>query len=138
MSTPRGWIGVDLDGTLAEYHGWQGADHIGAPVPRMAERVRAWLTEGRDVRIVTARVSHDGSAARMLDAQMAMFHVMDWCARHLGTPLPVTCTKDFAMVELWDDRAVQVVANTGLRADGGDMARPSAPAHSDHPPEPGA
>lgn len=28
----RGWIGVDLDGTLAEYHGWKGVDHIGPPV----------------------------------------------------------------------------------------------------------
>ena len=25
----RGWIGVDLDGTLADYHGWRGAEHIG-------------------------------------------------------------------------------------------------------------
>lgn len=27
----QGWIGVDLDGTLAEYHGWKGAEHIGQP-----------------------------------------------------------------------------------------------------------
>jgi hypothetical protein len=30
----------------------------------------------------------------------------------------VTREKDFAMIELWDDRAVQVVTNTGERADG--------------------
>lgn len=40
-----GWIGVDLDGTLAEYGGWKGADHIGAPVPAMLARVRAWLAD---------------------------------------------------------------------------------------------
>lgn len=113
-----GWIGVDLDGTLAQYEGWQGAHHIGEPVPLMLDRVKQWIGEGRDVRIVTARVSHDGSAARMLEAQMSTVLIMDWCARNLGTPLPVTCTKDYAMVELWDDRAVQVVANTGIRADG--------------------
>src|SRR5262245_48902352 len=28
-----GWIGVDLDGTLAEYHGWKGIEHIDRPVP---------------------------------------------------------------------------------------------------------
>ena len=49
-----GWIGVDLDGTLAAYGGWMGPDS-------------------------------------------ADFHV-----------------------ELWDDRCVQVEANTGLRVDGKD------------------
>jgi hypothetical protein len=115
----KGWIGVDLDGTLAHYDGWKGASHIGTPIPAMIERVKEWLDDGRDVRIVTARVSHDGSASRMVEAQLAMIHIMDWVARHIGKDLPVTCTKDYAMVELWDDRAVQVIANTGKRADGG-------------------
>jgi hypothetical protein len=109
----RGWIGVDLDGTLAEYDHWRGWNHIGAPVQAMAERVRKWLKEGRDVRIFTARVSHDGSAKRMLDAQFASYRIMEWCEQHLGRALPVTCMKDYAMVELWDDRCVQVRPNTG-------------------------
>ena len=52
----EGWIGVDLDGTLAEYLGWQGMGHIGEPIAPMVERVKAWLAEGKDVRIFTARV----------------------------------------------------------------------------------
>ena len=36
-----GWIGVDLDGTLAEYHGWKGSEHIGPPIPLMVERVKS-------------------------------------------------------------------------------------------------
>ena len=28
-------IYVDLDGTLAEHHGWKGVDHIGKPIPAM-------------------------------------------------------------------------------------------------------
>lgn len=108
-----GWIGVDLDGTLAEYNGWQGINHIGAPVRTMLSRVRKWIEDGRDVRIFTARVSHDGSPKRMLEAQHAMIRVMDWCEQHIGRSLPVTCTKDFAMLELWDDRAVQVTENVG-------------------------
>jgi hypothetical protein len=105
-----GWIGVDLDGTLAEYHGWKGPEleNIGAPVPLMLERVKRWLAEGRDVRIFTARAS----------IQEQVPPVIDWCRTHLGRPLPVTCGKDLAMVELWDDRAIQVVPNVGLRADG--------------------
>lgn len=48
------WISVDLDGTLAEYHIWYGADHIGNPIPAMMERVRRWLEEGVTVKIFTA------------------------------------------------------------------------------------
>lgn len=36
------WIGVDLDGTLAEYTSWQGIEHIGPPIELMANRIREW------------------------------------------------------------------------------------------------
>jgi hypothetical protein len=108
-----GWIGVDLDGTLAEYFGWQGPQHIGRPVPLMAERVKRWLREGRDVRIMTARVCRPG-----LEAELCRQAIEAWCFEHLGRKLPVTHQKDFAMIELWDDRAVQVEPNTGRRMDG--------------------
>lgn len=103
-----GWIGVDLDGTLAEYHGWVAADVIGAPIPAMAERVRLWIAEGKDVRIFTARGSI-GEADRAL----AYPAIAAWCLLHFGKALPITNTKDLSMVELWDDRAVQVVRNVG-------------------------
>jgi len=51
----RQWIGVDLDGTLAEADAWQGFDHIGKPVPQMVKRVRIWSELGYRVKIVTAR-----------------------------------------------------------------------------------
>lgn len=104
-----GWIAVDLDGTLAEYEGWQGIEHIGAPIPLMVERVKRWLGEGRTVKIFTARYSEPGSKAAVRLA------VHDWTLKHIGVHLEVTCTKDFAMDELWDDRAVTVEANTGAQ-----------------------
>lgn len=114
-----GWIGVDLDGTLAHYGGWKGVDHIGDPVPAMAERVRAWLEEGREVRIFTARIyaPHDDEK-RLAEVAEAAAHIASWCERHFGRALPITCTKDFGMIELWDDRAVQIELNTGRRMDG--------------------
>lgn len=118
MSEFKGWIGVDLDGTLAEYDGWKGAEHIGKPIPAMAFRVKKWLAEGRDVRIFTARVSHDGTDHRINEAELALNATYEWCEKHLGQRLPVTCRKDYAMVELWDDRCVQVEPNTGRRVDG--------------------
>jgi hypothetical protein len=101
----RGWIGVDLDGTLALYDGWKGIEHIGEPVPKMLERVKKWLAEGKVVKIFTAR-----AFARDPKADLA---IQNWCLKHVGQILPITCVKDFSMIELWDDRAKQVVPNTG-------------------------
>lgn len=111
----RGWIGVDLDGTLARYDGWKGAEHIGEPVPAMVERVCRWLETGQEVRIFTARVWSDGTPERSAEAKRAGEIVANWCFEHIGMVLPITCVKDFGMIELWDDRAVRVPANTGER-----------------------
>ena len=98
-----GWIGVDLDGTVAYYDGWKSPSHIGDPIPRMAERVRQWLAKGQEVRIVTARAGVPELIAP----------VQAWCLKHFGVELPVTDRKDFRMIALYDDRAVQVEYNTG-------------------------
>lgn len=104
-----GWIGVDLDGTLAHYDKWRGAHHIGDPVPAMLERVKRWVSEGREVRIFTARFAARG--AELQDFLMAM---AAWSTKHGLPQLQVTNVKDFQMIELWDDRAVQVTPNTGV------------------------
>lgn len=108
-----GWIGVDLDGTLAHYDRWNGPEHIGEPVQKMVERVKRWLAEGRDVRIFTARVAHDGTIERAVEVAKAIKAIREWSAIHIGRELPITNVKDTHMVELWDDRCVQVIPNTG-------------------------
>lgn len=118
----QGWIGVDLDGTLAVYDGWRGEDHIGEPIPAMLERVKAWLAAGIEVRIVTARafdprMIENGFHVSTMSRREALEAIKAWCVKHIGRELPIQCHKDFGMIELWDDRAVQVVKNTGLRAD---------------------
>ena len=100
-----GWIGVDLDGTLAVYDGWKGVDHIGDPVPLMLERVKVWVARGIPVKIFTARVCNGDAAVEP---------IKKWCKEHIGRELEVTNVKDFAMIELWDDRCVAVVPNTGV------------------------
>jgi hypothetical protein len=110
-----GWIGVDLDGTLAHYEGWKGIEHIGEPIDKMLDRVKRWIREGREVRIFTARVSEvSGDQDRDGGPEQARVHIELWCQKHIGTVLPVTNVKDFAMDELWDDRCVQVRPNTGI------------------------
>jgi hypothetical protein len=115
-----------FDGTLAHYEGWQSATHIGPPVPAMLARVKGWLEHGHPkygevaVKLVTARVSVLGQRDEFMDAWM------EWCATHGLPALDVTNSKDYGMVELWDDRAVQVEANTGRRMDG--QPEPEGPA----------
>lgn len=123
--TGPAWIGVDLDGTLAEYHGWVGPEHIGAPIPKMLDRVLAWVEKGREVRIVTARVSpikEDCEQCRAAVQEWLHKHVYPRCPAWFNEPvqieLKVTHEKDQKMLELWDDRCVQVIPNTGMRADG--------------------
>ena len=99
-----GWVGVDLDGTLAEYNGWKDAHSIGEPIPEMLNRVTAWLANGIEVRIFTARAS--------VPEQIPP--IQEWCLKHIGIVLTVTNVKDFGMIELWDDRAVRVVSNKGV------------------------
>ena len=106
----NGWIAVDLDGTLAEYHGWKGVEHIGEPVPAMVARVRTWLAEGKEVRIFTARVAEPDTSKRIVVVR----HIEEWCVKHVGQLLRITNVKDYGMIELWDDRCIQVRINTGV------------------------
>jgi len=103
------WIGVDLDGTLAFYDGWKGIDDIGEPIPAMVHRVREWLARGIKVKVFTARIAVSNQVQR----ELAILAIKTWTKAHLGASLEVTNVKDLDMVELWDDRAVQVEANTG-------------------------
>ena len=103
-----GWIGVDLDGTLAHYEGWQGPEHIGAPVLAMMARVQRWLAEGREVRIFTARVTQGKG-----DEHRCRAAIEAWLEAHGLPALGITNVKDHLMIEIWDDRAVQVLPNTG-------------------------
>lgn len=105
------WIGVDLDSTLAHYDSWRGIDHIGEPIWPMVERVKKWLADGHQVKIFTARVCREnGKNADVL----ATLYIQQWLVEKCGLPaLEVTNVKDFGMFQLWDDRCIQIVANTG-------------------------
>ena len=102
-----GWYGTDFDGTLA-YHSGGDTNELGEPIPLMLARVKQWLKEGKEVRIVTARACFP----------FMILQVNAWCKKHGLGNLKVTNQKDFQMIELWDDRAVQIIPNTGKRADG--------------------
>jgi hypothetical protein len=100
----RGWIGVDLDGTLAKSMPGLDPAEIGPVVPRMLQRVQHWISTGRTVKIFTARANNP--------CQILM--IQEWCVRQGLPKLEVTDRKDHRMIAIWDDRAVQVLQNTGI------------------------
>jgi hypothetical protein len=98
-----GWIGVDLDGTLAHYESYAGEEIIGRPITAMKNRVLEWIKNGKEVKILTARAgTPKGKSA-----------VESWLKSNGFGELEVTDRKDFKMEALYDDRCVQVETNTG-------------------------
>lgn len=100
----KGWIGVDLDGTLAKYNDTPSMDYIGNPVPLMLDRVDYWIRTGRTVKIFTARAGNSIEEEK----------IHQWCLRHGLPKLEITNKKDNRMLALWDDRAVGVIKNQGI------------------------
>ena len=118
-----------MDGTLTEWDGvWRGPSYIGAPIARTVRRVKHWLNQGKDVRIFTARVyvgpvpdnnaplaqaKFEAYIQRRDEANECRQAIAVLCINLFGQSLPITCEKDYHMVLLLDDRAQQVVPNTG-------------------------
>ena len=69
----------------------------------MVERVKRWLAMDIEVRVFTARASIDEHVVP----------VQRWLEENGLPGLAVTNEKDYKMLQLWDDRCVQVIPNTG-------------------------
>jgi len=79
---------------------------IGEPVPVMVNRILRWTRKRTTVKIFTARANCPNFDPTP---------IQDWLEAHGMPRLEVTCMKDKYMIQLWDDRAVQVERNTGRR-----------------------
>ncbi|MFH1152649.1 MAG: hypothetical protein V1793_02440 [Pseudomonadota bacterium] len=99
----KAWIGVDLDGTLARSDTLISLAKIGAPIPRMMDLVKSLISDGRRVKIFTARASDP----EQIDL------IRSWLKENSLPDLEITNIKDYDMIRLYDDRAIQVVPNTG-------------------------
>lgn len=111
MRYNTGWIGFDLDGTLAIYNGWAGADHIGEPIKPMVDLAKQFIASGHTVKIFTARVA---SCQTQEEIAIARDAISAWTKKHIGKALEATAEKDWNMIEYYDDRAIPVEYNTGL------------------------
>lgn len=115
-------IYVDLDKTLAHHESLQpGQDYqpqeIGEPIPEMVAKVKQAIASGAEVHIFTARVFPGDNYQESLDSTLATIAIAEWCKKYLGQVLPVTCMKSLELDEILDDKATQIVPNTGLTSD---------------------
>lgn len=106
------YIGVDFDRTLAYHDDKMTTTKLGDPIPLMLERVKRWIAQGIKVKIFTARVA-PRSWEPEYDIPAITKDIQDWCEANGLPRLEVTCIKDAFMREIWDDKAVRVLANEG-------------------------
>jgi len=108
------WIGVDFDGTLAyTIENRTSPYELGEPIPEMVNRVIDWIHKGFTVKILTARMNIKSSTGHDRDINKMRSLLEQWCYTYIGKVLECTNAKDGWMEVLWDDRAVQVIPNTG-------------------------
>jgi len=100
-----GWVGFDLDATLAVYNGWIEGK-IGDMIPSCKALLEYVLKSGIEARIMTAR-------ACGIDAEEQTKLIQDWLEENGLPRLQVTCSKDYEMICLVDDRAFAIEKNTG-------------------------
>lgn len=107
-----GYYGVDLDGTLAHFDEDVPYDpeKIGEPIPVILESIKDAITNGQEIRIVTARVNLPDEQER---AEMVT-RIQDWCEANGLPRLEVQAHKDYGMIRLYDDRVVEVFRNKGI------------------------
>jgi hypothetical protein len=135
LAKTGGWIGVDFDGTLFTFEGdiWVKWNVFGKPIKPMIDRVLLWCAAGVEVRILTARIGlpinmfNDPNglymsmrlsnrcvvSGELYSDDLMQTAIQDHLERHGMPRLPVQCYKGGRMIEFWDDRAIQVVPNTG-------------------------
>ena len=103
------WYGFDCDGTIACYSGDEGPTEIGEPlgIDKMDSAFNTllcFLEQGKKCKIVTARAEFPESVKA----------IKAWSKKYLGQELEVTNKKDFAMISLFDDRAIGIDSETGM------------------------
>lgn len=106
---------VDFDATLSFFDHWVGAETLGKPIPEMVAKVKAWRAKGEEVFIFTARVNPgDDTYEEGLSATLSYIRIAQWCKQHLGEILPITHEKSKRWTQIHDDRADQILKNTGV------------------------
>jgi len=82
--TKKQRVCLDLDGVLAEYHGWEGPDHIGPPLPGALQFARS-VAKLADIVIFTGRCSDEPGErdiVKGLTPGQMRVKVVDWLEKN--------------------------------------------------------
>jgi hypothetical protein len=109
----KAWWGFDIDKTAFVDEGGTRGGVIGAPIKSMIRRIKYFLRTGRKVCIVTARVhwSEPDKDLQMTTIRQALNDVL---GQDLANQITIRSDKDRHMIDLYDDRAKQVIPNKGI------------------------
>ncbi len=125
--TKSGWVGYDLDHSLAQYHKKQFPE-IGEPIPKSVERLKNIMIIGYEVRIFTARANdvyktlYENGLEHLIGEGYAEIveidkdqrrRIGDWTKEVFGFRLRATNMKDFNTICIYDDRGVPLEPGTG-------------------------
>lgn len=101
----EGWVGFDLDGTLAEadFHEPYVPTFIGRPIPSVVALARYVLSLDVTVKVFTARVA---PPIDMVEKREVLHAISDWTKEHIGVALTATATKDRGCLAIVDDISV--------------------------------
>lgn len=107
--TKKTRVAVDLDGVLAQYHGWEGSEIIGPPIPGALEFAKS-IAKVADIIVFTSRVSEetgDRDAVSALSAGQLRIKIVDWLERNKFPFVDVYIGQGKPKVAAFiDDRAV--------------------------------
>ena len=95
------WVGFDFDGVLVEFPA--PGEPYGRDIPDMVNLLRLLLDHGITVKIFSARAGNPISKSI----------VQSWLNLR-GLNIPITDTKDFSLVAIFDDLAITSRAGTLL------------------------
>jgi hypothetical protein len=91
-------IAIDFDGVLADYHGWEGPEHLGAPLPGALAFIHDLLASDYQVVIFTTRA--DSLAGREM---IRLWFMTQKVCEHCLAKLELTNIKPPAWLYI-DDR----------------------------------
>lgn len=98
----KGYVAFDFDKTIAVRNSGDSIFKAGAPIRAMVDLMKKYLSEGRKVKVLTAR-----------KGELQQRPVVKFLKDNGFPPLEVINCKDSNLDILYDDKCIQVELNTG-------------------------